>query len=224
MKRRIFSMLLSLCLVLMLVPAAALGEDKITLTVPYTTTVEQGGSVKPGKTDFTLELMYDNGEPFEDVTPSGRTVTTDGEDDYDGMLTFTGTLEELIGLTDGVYVQQIDEGKDGWDYDDTVWGLIWRGGVAEMSMDSAMAGELLIYPALYEEDGNGGRIYYVNDEKDPLNEMTFINIYTKNGGDVTNLPKTGDSSNLAAWLVLLAVSVAGVMGAVVHGRRRRSAR
>ena len=41
---------------------------------------------------------------------------------------------------------------------------------------------------------------------------------------VTNLPKTGDSSSLTAWLAVLAVSVAGVTGAVVHGRRRKRAR
>lgn len=224
MKKRFFSMLLSLCLVLMLIPTMALAEEKIILTASYTTTVEQGGSVKPGETNFTLELMDRDGEPFEGVEPSGRTITTNGENDYKSELTFVGTLEDLIGLTAGVYVQQIDEGKDGWDYDDTVWGLIWRGGIVDMSMDDAMAGKLLIYPALYEEDGNGGMIYYMVDEKDPLTEMTFKNTYTKNEDDVTNLPKTGDSSNLAAWLVLLAVSVAGVTGAVVYSRRRKSAR
>ena len=50
MKRRVFGMLLSLCLVLALIPAAAFAEDgepTITLKVPYTTTVEKGGSEEP---------------------------------------------------------------------------------------------------------------------------------------------------------------------------------
>ena len=37
-------------------------------------------------------------------------------------------------------------------------------------------------------------------------------------------PQTGDNSNLAVWFALLAVSAAGVMGAGVYSKRRRSSR
>ena len=234
MKRRVFGMLLSLCLVLMLIPAAAFAEDEeptFTLKAPYTTTVEQGGSAKPGKTVFTLKLMDSAGEPFN-VKPDGLTITTDGEDDYDGMLTFTGTLESLVGLTDGVFVQQIDDGEDGWDYDDTMYCLFWRGGIADMSTDDARAGNLFIFPA-YKK----GTEYGYDWNTAPLDQMTFKNTYTKTATEVTPdpddassdanvsaLPKTGDSSNLTGWLILLAVSAAAVAGAVVYSRRRKNAR
>ena len=67
--------------------------------------------------------------------------------------------------------------------------------------------------------------------------MAFTNTYTKSvpeettgpdeatpAPDVTALPKTGDSSSLPLWLALLAVSAAGVMGAGVYSKRRRSSR
>ena len=50
MKRRVFGMLLSLCLVLALIPAAAFAET--TLDVPYTINVVKGGSEEPGETVF----------------------------------------------------------------------------------------------------------------------------------------------------------------------------
>ena len=239
MKRRVFGMLLSLCLVLALIPAAAFAEDEeptFTLEAAYTTTVERGGSAKPGKTDFKLKLMYNNEEPFDDVKPDGITITTDGEGDYDGMLTFTGTTYDLRGFIDGVYVQQVDEGKDGWDYDPTVWCLIWNNGPVAYAQDDKVSNGLLIYPTIYEEDGNGGRIYKRVEEKDPLDQMTFKNTYTKTAteettdpddassdANVSALPKTGDSSNLTGWLILLAVSAAAVAGAVVYSRRRKNA-
>ena len=42
-------------------------------------------------------------------------------------------------------------------------------------------------------------------------------------GAITS-PQTGDNSNLAVWFSLLAVSAAGVMGAGVYSKRRRSSR
>ena len=42
-------------------------------------------------------------------------------------------------------------------------------------------------------------------------------------GAITS-PQTGDNSNLAVWFALLAVSAAGVMGAGVYSKRRRSSR
>lgn len=58
--------------------------DKIiTLTVPYTTTVTQGGNVAPGETTFTLEVVDCWGTKIEPdgVTFSGS-VTTNGVGDY----------------------------------------------------------------------------------------------------------------------------------------------
>lgn len=213
MKKRFFSMLLSLCLVLMLVPAAVLADD-----VKYTVTVEQRGSEEPGETLLYVEIIENTGEIWRSnggVTISCPVVRTNGVGSYDGEIIISVSSDEgLSQLENGVFVRQWNEGKAGWKYDDTVWcvkaSLKGSGDGLEVSYD--------VYPTEYK---NG---VYVPRDNDRREKMTFINTYTKNEDDVTNLPKTGDSSNLAAWLVLLAVSVAGVTGAVVYSRRRKSAR
>ena len=127
MKRRVFGVLLSLCLALALIPAAAFAEDReptITLKVPYTTTVEKGGSEEPGETGFYVKLIENTGEDWMgkgDVESACPVVTTNGVGVYDGVLTLTGTVENLRALNDGIYVKQVDDGKEGWKYDERVW-------------------------------------------------------------------------------------------------------
>lgn len=243
MKRRVFGMLLSLCLVLMLIPSMAFAEDAAQiLTVPYTTTVKQGGSVAPGETVFTLKLMDSMGKDagLNNVNVSGRTVTTDGEGDYDGMLTFTLSYGDLTKLGDGVFVQQVDEGKDGWDYDPTVWYVKPSQVAARAAQgDSEASYVVLISPVNYEDTGDGNKFYIPTENWQ--DGMAFTNTYTKSAPeetpkpeettgpnddtsapDVTALPKTGDDSSLTLWLALLAVSAAAAAGAVVL--RRKSAR
>ena len=242
MKRRVFGMLLSLCLVLALIPAAAFAEDAVktfTLEAPYTTKVEQGGSAKPGKTVFKLEVVsFDGKEPeLDGVTVSGSTITTDGVGDYNNKLTFTFSDESFYKISDGVFVQQVNEGADGWTYDPTVWYLGPHIAGAELSDDEVPelvpgAYELSIFPA-YKK----GTEYDYDWDAAPLNQMTFKNTYTKtatevtpdpdetgSNADVSALPKTGDSSSLTGWLILLAVAAAAMAGVVVHGRRRKNAR
>lgn len=231
MKRRVFGMLLSLCLVLALIPAAVLAEDAATLelTAPYTTIVQKDGSVKPGETVFKLKLMNDRGKVLKYAKVSGTSVTTNGVGSYAGELTITGSFGDLMELfSPFVFVQQVDEGKDGWEYDDKVWCLVCKETIAaSYSLDDAAPEEepsgLLIYPTSYTKDDDGG-YYNLDEDKGPVKKMTFVNTYTKEKADVSSLPKTGDSSSLTGWLILLAVSAAAVAGAVVYSRRRKNAR
>lgn len=228
MKRRVFGMLL--CLVLALIPAAAFAEDAVqtfTLKVPYTTTVKLGGNVEPGKAVFELEVVDASAseESYADVTYSGS-VTTNGKGSYSGKMTFTGPFEQLWKmLCEGAIVKQVDGGEEGWTYADEAWGLVLTEIPVAMSLDDAAPEinpnnyELIILPVVCE-----GTQYAINWEAKPLKEMTFTNIYTKEKADVSSLPKTGDSSSLTGWLILLAVSAAAAAGAVVHGRRRKNAR
>ena len=137
-------------------------------------------------------------------------------------------------LGEGTFVRQVDAGKANWTYDDTVWWLRLFDGAAYAATDDAAPGyTVLIYPTLYEETGDGGKVYRPDWSNDPLNQMSFTNTYTKstyrpsengtNTGTVSS-PQTGDNSNLAVWFALLAVSAAGVMGAGVYSKRRRSSR
>ena len=208
----------------------------VTVTVPFTITVKQGGSAAPRKTVFELELVDNQGKTlsFDGVTVSGTMTTTNGKGDYEGNMTFTGPSQQLRNmLGEGAFVRQVNGGKANWTYDDTVWGLWLFDGAAYATADSA-GFIVLILPTTKNDAGD----YYIDWdsldlEKDVLKQMTFTNIYTRstyrpsgngsNTGTITS-PQTGDNSNLAVWFALLAVSAAGVMGAGVYSKRRRSSR
>lgn len=243
MKRRAFGMLLSLCLVLALIPAAAFAAEPLyTLRVPYMTTVEKGGSEEPGETVFQLMVMGSNGDElvFEGVVVDGDSILTNGKGSYSKDMTFAAPYGLLLDMFyEGAFVKQVDEGEDGWTYDNTVWCVFMDKEIAARASqeDAVLSNYVHIYPTKYEEDGDGGRHYMPDFGKGSEDKMTFKNTYTKTATEVTPdpddassdanvsaLPKTGDSSNLTGWLILLAVSAAAVAGAVVYGRRRKNAR
>ncbi len=205
-----------------------------TLKVPFTITVKQGSSAAPRKTVFELEIVNSQGDKlvFNGVEVTAA-VTTNGKGTYKGTMTFTGSLEDLDDmLGEGAFVRQVDAGKANWTYDDTVWGLFLRN-VAELADDAAPENTVFIFPATCEKTDDGGLSYSMVDGANPVERMTFTNTYTKsstrpsengtNTGTITS-PQTGDNSNLTVWFALLAVSAAGVMGAGVYSKRRRSSR
>ena len=124
------------------------------------TTVEVRGSREPGETTFKLAVVGSNagGADVSDVTVSGS-VTTNGKGDHTGTLTLIGPERKLwYLLSEGAFVQQVNEGKANWKYDDKVWGLLMtQNPVAyAMSGDAAEPGyTVLIYPTTCEEDDAG---------------------------------------------------------------------
>ena len=215
----------------------------ITLTVPFTTTVKQGGNVAPGETTFDLAIVGANTgeENYADVVVSGS-VTTNGAGDYDGTLTFTGPERQLwYMLSEGAFVQQVNGGEENWTYDDTVYGLLLTQIAAYATDDAASPYTVLILPAISVETDDGVR-YDIDwdaiDWEAPQSEdMRFTNIYTKsttqpaeptqpeesnpNAGTTTS-PQTGDNSNLFLWIALLFAGGFGVIGTGVYSKRRRS--
>ena len=200
-------------------------DQLITLNVPFTTTVKLGGDAAPGETTFDLALIGSSAGDMDtsDVTVSGS-VTTNGAGDYDGELILTGPSQQLWHmLSEGAFVQQVDGGEDGWTYDDTVWGLL----LTQATYSTADAAEfaVLVLPALCEETDDGVRYDIdweaIDWENLQSEDMHFTNTYTKSTTE-PGTPKTGDNSNFALWLALFAVSAAGVIGAGVYSRRRRS--
>ena len=165
-------------------------------------------------------------------------VTTNGAGDYDGTLTFTGPEQQLwYMLSEGAFVQQVNGGEENWTYDDTVYGLLLTQGAADATDDAASPYTVLILPAISVDTDEG--VYYDIDwdaidwEEPQSEDMHFTNTYTKSttepadsepDTDATTSPQTGDNSNLALWLALLAVSAAGVIGTGVYSKRRRSSR
>ena len=154
-------------------------EKIITLTVPYTTTVELSDVGVPGEKTFTLALIGDSA-PDKDksnVTITGS-VTTNGKGSYNGTLTFTGTERTLwVMLSEGAFVQQVDAGEDGWTVDDTVWGVLMEEiPVAYAMGDDATASGYIVYVVPASIDGNG--YYYIDWENLQTADMCFTNTYT----------------------------------------------
>lgn len=154
-------------------------EKIITLTVPYTTTVELSDVGVPGEKTFTLALIGDSA-PDKDksnVTITGS-VTTNGKGSYNGTLTFTGTERTLWAmLSEGAFVQQVDDGEAGWTVDDTVWGVLMEEiPVAYAMGDDANASGYIVYVVPASIDGNG--YYYIDWENLQTADMRFTNTYT----------------------------------------------
>ena len=154
-------------------------EKIITLTVPYTTTVALGDVGVPGEKTFTLALIGDSA-PDKDksnVTITGS-VTTNGKGSYNGTLTFTGTERTLWAmLSEGAFVQQVDDGEAGWTVDDTVWGVLMDEiPVAYAMGDDANASGYTVYAVPASIDGNG--YYYIDWENLQTADMRFTNTYT----------------------------------------------
>ncbi len=154
-------------------------EKIITLTVPYTTTVELSDVGVPGEKTFTLALIGDSA-PDKDksnVTITGS-VTTNGKGSYNGTLTFTGTERTLwVMLSEGAFVQQVNAGEDGWTVDDTVWGVLMEEiPVAYAMGDDATASGYIVYVVPASIDGNG--YYYIDWENLQTADMRFTNTYT----------------------------------------------
>ena len=203
-------------------PAA---EPIITLTVPFTTTVKQGGNVAPGETTFDLAIVGSNAgdADISDVTVSGS-VTTNGAGDYDGTLTFTGTERSLWRmLSEGAFVQQVNDRKANWTYDDTVWGVLWWGGAAYSNTDSVESTVIVVSTSI---DGQGN--YYIDWDNLQKEDMTFTNTYTKSVFEPTepiesdpDLPQTGDNSSMILRVALLLISGSAVIGMIAAGKKRK---
>ena len=154
-------------------------EKLITVTAPFTTTVELSDVGVPGEKTFTLALIGDSAPDLDksDVSITGS-VTTNGKGSYNGTLTFTGPERTLWRLlSEGAFVQQVDAGADGWTVDDTVWGVLMEEiPVAYAMGDDATASGYTVYVVPASIDGNG--YYYIDWENLQTADMRFTNTYS----------------------------------------------
>ena len=220
-------------------------EEKITLTVPFTTTVEVSGNASPGETTFNLEVVDSQGNELQpndynvEITAS---VETDGAGDYNGNLTFTGTASAILRMFDKerdeygyIYVKQAGVNDSNWDVDEAAWGLFHRS-VVDLSDEEVEPSPIYIFPAVKD-----GTSYSVEYGENGVDKMTFVNKYarsavdpsgsegTTNGdsdndskADAEDSAKTGDDTNLALWLALMLLAGAGITGTTIYTRRKRT--
>lgn len=154
-------------------------DEIITVTAPFTTTVELGGNAEPGAKTFELMLIDSmaNKLIFEGIKVTAS-VDTDGAGEYKGELTVTGPCRQLDKmLGEYAFVRQIDDGEENWTIDDTVWAVrFYQQEIAARSMSEVLY-SLHIQPA-YIKDTGDGLFYAVDINAEPLDEMSFTNVYT----------------------------------------------
>ena len=174
-------------------------ENLATVEVPFTKTVKVNGKAGPGKTDFTLDIFdvgNKNPSEYKDVKCKA-VVTTNGAGDYDGKLIISGPEEQVRQyISEGISVCEVDDGARGWTYSTAKWYI-------DFSSREDQAGKPL--PTIHPYDVQG----------DPVETMTFVNIYTRNTSSHTTTdekpissPKTFDAG-VALYGVSALLSLSG---------------
>ena len=80
-------------------------------------------------------------------------------------------------LSEGAFVQQVNDGEAGWTYDDTVWGVLMEEiPVAYAMGDDGTASGYIVYVVPASIDGNG--YYYIDWENLQAADMACTNTYT----------------------------------------------
>ena len=146
-----------------------------TVEIPFTKTVKLGGNTAPGKTDFELEI-FDIGNSNVDCknVPYTAAVTTNGAGSYKGTLIISGTVEQIRDIVgEGFSVREKNNNLPGWTYSDAVW-RVEPSGTGED--ENGIPTKMNIYPTKLEKTESGE--VYVPDRDNPVDKMTFENIYT----------------------------------------------
>ena len=168
--------------------------------LPFTKTVELGGSADPGQENFELEIFNVGVRSMEEHAKELYTaaVTTNGAGDYDGKLVISGPADLVEALVcEGFYVREKNAGTANWTYDDAVWHIRPKRTDTEGSyivdVDAPLVNNLptdtqpetdandrLVIPTTQREESDNG-VDYV-DYGTPANKMTFTNTYTRSSG------------------------------------------
>ncbi len=172
----------------------AVWEEVNSFTVPFTKTVKQSGSTKPGKATFSLYICGIEKLPSAsgNIDCTGR-VDIKGTGDFAGELTISGSRELVWAmLENGIYIREWDSEMDNWTYDDSVYFLRLN------QYDDGY--RLDVYDATAKTVDQ--TVVFSHGSKTV--KMTFTNTYgtTTTTADSSN-PKTGDSIWLAVGTLIL---------------------
>lgn len=225
------------------------GEKSVTYSFPFTKVVKKGGDIAPGKQEFELEIFnvgVGQIEDYADVTVTA-TVATDGEKEYEGLLTIKGPKSQVRDITcEGFCVREKNTGVANWTYSDAVYQIFCHEHTITADSQSATQSSYEIFPVKLVETDNGA--FYEKTQDTPVANMTFENVYTEKAapaeGDKPDtgkkpaattkpagkkkttagkIPSTGDSSALAMGCAAL-LTAASVLTVALSLKKLRSGR
>ncbi len=175
----------------------------ITVAVPLTKLVAQTGTQTPDRQTFAFEA-YDFAADDTDINANNLEIDTNGKGTYHASIQLQLRTSRLDELSKGFYVREKAGSAEGWSYSAAVWFVqpVW-------STDSVQHPQITgwaFYPVLNGEVG-------AEAEK----EMTFTNTYQVNAVQEDprptppETPSTGGARMSMWWVVLMALSGAGIL-------------
>ena len=186
----------------------AIWEKEVSYTIPFTKTVKQAGSTKPGEATFSLYICG-----VEDIPDMSGTidcnakVTTKGTGNFTGTLTISGSQELVWAmLSSGIYVQEWDSEMEKWSYDNSIYFL---------RLNEGQDGYQLAAYAATAKTVDKATVYSCDSSKTV--KMTFTNTYGMASKADTSNPKTGDTIYIAAATCLMS---AMALIAILPGKKR----
>lgn len=223
------------------------GEKSVTYSFPFTKTVKKGGDVAPGAQEFELEIFnvgVGQIEDYTDVTVTA-TVATNGEGEYEGLLTIQGPKNQVRDITcEGFCVREKNTGVTNWTYSDAVYQIFCYEYEIATDGQSAIQSSYEIFPVKLVETDNGA--FYEKTQDTPVASMAFENIYTEKAAPAASdkpatdnkpaastkpvannkpvagdIPQTGDSSALAIELAVLLMAAGALTVAIAIKKMRK---
>ena len=223
------------------------GEKSVTYSFPFTKTVKKGGDVAPGAQEFELEIFnvgVGQIEDYTDVTVTA-TVATNGEGEYEGLLTIQGPKNQVRDITcEGFCVREKNTGVTNWTYSDAVYQIFCYEYEIATDGQSAIQSSYEIFPVKLVETDNGA--FYEKTQDTPVASMTFENVYTEKAAPAAsdkpatdnkpaantepaannkpaagNIPQTDDSSALAIELAVLLMAAGALTVAIAIKKMRK---
>lgn len=157
----------------------------------------------------------------EGVEISVTSVATDGIGDFTEYLKVTASQEGWAILSDGFIIREINDGLDGWSYDDRLWHV----STVSVMSSSNVAHKGVVHPAVYDNDAE----FYRPDDTDTTNYQAalFTNTYTESSTpryyynsttptEPAPSPKTFD----AGIALCAALSLTSLTGMAALGRKK----
>ena len=99
--------------------------ETVTISIPISKEVRQGGNTAPGEQTFTFELSdFGVDDAASQVKVEYNTIETNGAGHYGTVMTVTVDKENFGNLSEGFNVTERNDGAPYWAYDATEWKVV----------------------------------------------------------------------------------------------------